>query len=63
MYPKPNFDYAQSMSVRFIKIDDILKNPNMLKYVDEKDIKVLKETKQEIDDKQRKELTNKLYDA
>ena len=59
MYPKPNYNYEQSMKANFIKINDILKNPNILKYVDEKDIKVLKE----MDEKLKQESMNKLYDA
>ena len=59
MYPKPNYNYEQSLKASFIKIDDILKNPNMLKYIDEKDIKVLKETQE----KMKQESLNKLYDA
>jgi hypothetical protein len=59
MYPKPNYNYEQSMKANFIKVEEILKNPNLLKYMDEKDVKVLKE----LDEKLKQESMNKLYDA
>ena len=59
MYPKPNYNYEQSMKANFIKVEEILKNPNLLKYMDEKDIKILKE----LDEKLKQESMNKLYDA
>ena len=59
MYPKPNYNYEQSMKANFIKVEEILKNPNLLKYMDEKDIKVLKE----LDEKLKQKSMNKLYDA
>lgn len=59
MYPKPNYNYEQSMKANFIKVEEILKNPNLLKYMDEKDVKVLKE----MDEKLKQESMNKLYDA
>ena len=59
MYPKPNYNYEQSMKANFIKVEEILKNPNLLKYMDEKDVKILKE----LDEKLKQESTNKLYDA
>ncbi len=59
MYPKPNYNYEQSMKANFIKVEEILKNPNLLKYMDEKDVKVLKE----MDQKLKQESMNKLYDA
>ena len=58
-YPKPNYNYEQSMKANFIKVEEILKNPNLLKYMDEKDVKILKE----LDEKLKQESTNKLYDA
>ena len=57
MYPKPNYNYEQSMKANFIKVEEILKNPNLLKYMDEKDVKILKE----LDEKLKQESTNKLY--
>lgn len=59
MYPKPNYNYEQSMKANFIKVEEILKNPNLLKYMDEKDIKILRE----LDEKLKQESMNKLYDA
>ena len=59
MYPKPNYNYEQSMQANFIRVEEILKNPNLLKYMDEKDIKILKE----LDEKLKQESMNKLYDA
>ncbi len=59
MYPKPNYNYEQSMKANFIKVEEILKNPNLLKYMDEKDIKILKE----LDEKLKQKSMNKLYDA
>jgi hypothetical protein len=59
MYPKPNYNYEQSMKANFIKVEEILKNPNLLKYMDEKDVKVLKE----LDEKLKQKSMNKLYDA
>jgi hypothetical protein len=59
MYPKPNYNYEHSMKANFIKVEEILKNPNLLKYMDEKDVKILKE----LDEKLKQESMNKLYDA
>ena len=54
MYPKPNYNYEQSMKANFIKVEEILKNPNLLKYMDEKDVKILKE----LDEKLKQVSTN-----
>ena len=63
MFPKPDFKYGQSIQANFIKISDILKNPYILKYIEEKDIKVLKESQEKLKEEVIIEVKNKLYDA